>query len=213
MSDEKTNRTAVTPEFRAAFPRLFEAEEMREGGKKAFGVEAVFAPDADLSELKKLASRVKKEFWGDSPPKKIKSPFLNGNEINEGREDNGKNPRPEIEDCTLIRLNTTIKPEVVSLNPNIPITDETEVYSGCRMRAFVYCYAYEPTKDDPTIKNGITFLLNHVQKLGDAEQWGAVREKASSAFDDEVSQKSESSSAFDDDVSDNDSGGEDDWGA
>jgi hypothetical protein len=205
MTNKKAIRTALTPEFRAAFPKLFEAEAMREGGSKSFGVEAVFAPDADLSALKKLASRVKNEHWGDKPPKKVTSPFIDGDEYNRRREDEGKNPRQEIEGCTLIRLNTTNKPEVVSLNPNVPITDETEIYPGCHMRAFVYCYAYGPTKEDPTRKNGITFILNHVQKLGDDEPWGAVRERASSVFDDEISEKSESSSAFDDDTSGSDS--------
>jgi hypothetical protein len=198
MTKDQTKRTALTPEFRAAFPKLFRPEAMRKDGKEFYSVEAVFAPDADLTELKKLASRVKHEHWGDNAPRKLVSPFRNGNEYNREREEEGKNPRPELEDCTIIRLKTTMKPEIVELNPNIPITDETEIYGGVRMRASIYCHPYEATKKDPTMKSGIAFLLNNVQKLGDAEQWGTTRQKARDDFDDDVSQKSEASGDFGD---------------
>lgn len=202
MTDKKTNRRIVTPPFRAAFPKLFKPDSMPGSEKEFYSVEAVFPPDTDLTAMKQLAARVAKEHWGDKIPKRLESPFRSGNDYNEERE----NPRPELEDCTFIRLKTSNKPDVVEKNPNVFITDESEIYSGCWMRASVYCHPYD-NRQNPQQKNGVTFLLNHVQKLKDDEPWGTPRKSAAKDFDDELSDKSEAQNEF----ADNGSGDDIPW--
>lgn len=194
MTNEKVNRRIVTPPFRAAYPKLFRPEQRSENDPKLYyGVEAIFSPDTDLTEMKKLAMQVAKEHWGDKQPKKLESPFKKGDEYNEERE----KQRPELEGCVFIRFNSTNKPEVVGKNPNVPITDESEIYSGCWMRASVYCHPYDNRKN-PQQKNGITFLLNNVQKLKDDEPWGGQKQSAASDFDDDMSEKGEAQNDFTD---------------
>ncbi len=194
MTEKRINRTILTPPFRAAFPKLFQPEQrVQSDPKKYYGVEAIFPPDADLSTLKKLASDVAKEHWGDNVPKKLISPFKNGNEYNEDRE----SPRPELTDCVFMRLNTTTKPDVVDIKRQA-ITDESEIYPGCWMRASIYCHPHD-NRTDKTRANGITFLLNNVQKLKDDEPWGAQRKSAFADFDDNVSESSEIQEEFSDD--------------
>lgn len=203
MTDKKTNRRIITPPFRAAFPKLFRPEKIKETDeKKNYGVEAVFAPDTDLSEMKALAKKVAMEHWDEKPPKKLKNPFRSGNEYNEDLKDQGKEPRPELVDATFMRFNSTNKPEVVNTKRQF-ITDESEIYSGCWMRASVYCHAYD-NKKDPQKGNGITFMLNHIQKLKDDDPWGSPRQSAAQDFDDELSDASEAQNEFGDNGSDDD---------
>lgn len=200
MTEKKTNRRIITPPFRAAFPKLFRPDAMQNSNsdKEFYSVEAVFQTDADLSKMKALARQVAEEHWGDKIPKRLESPFRNGNEYNDERE----NPRPELTDTTFIRLKTTRKPGIVDLKRR-SIEDESEIYSGCWMRASVYCHPYD-NKTDPMRKNGVTFLLNHVQKLKDDEPWGTPRSSAHNDFDDELSVSSDAQNEFADDDSDDD---------
>lgn len=199
MTDKKTNRRIKTPPFRAAFPRLFTPEPRAQNDPTPYyGVEAIFSSDTDLIEMKELAKQVVKEHWNNKPPKKLESPFKKGNEYNEDRD----TPRPELEDCIFIRLNTTKKPEVVDKKRQF-ITDESEIYSGCWMRATVYCHPYD-NRGNPQKGNGITFLLNNIQKLKDDEPWGQQRRSAFEDFDDEMSDSTESQEEFaDNNESDN----------
>lgn len=188
---DKTNRRCVTPPFRMAYPSLFKMEEYQ--GKETYGMEAVFPPDADLSELKKIAGMVRKDKWGEKPPKTVKSPFINGDRYNEEHD----NHRAELEGATFLRLRTTNKPEIVDIKLR-EVTDQIQVYSGRWARASVYCHAYEGD-----MSKGVTFLLNNVQLLQDDEPWGAPRASAHDDFDDEMSQKSEAQDDFSSD---------DEWG-
>jgi len=198
MTEKKTDRRIITPPFRAAFPKLFTPEKRSENDPKLYyGLEAIFAPDEDLSKLKALAKQVAMEHWNRKPPRKLESPFKSGDEHNADREDQGKEPREELKGCTFMRFHTTAKPEVVDKKKQF-ITDESEVYSGCCMRASVYCHPYD-NKTDPQKGNGITFMLNNVQKLKDDEQWGSPRKTAAEDFDDELSESTEAETDFADD--------------
>lgn len=169
----------ITPPFRLAFPKLFQPEKFGGEGDETYGLEAIFSNDIDLSDLKKLASKVKKDKWGDNPPKKLKSPFLDGNDTEYESHQN----------CIYMRFRTTIKPGIVNLNLQY-IDSETDIYPGCWCRASIFCFAY----DRPESK-GITFLLNNVQKIKDDEPF-VSRATAEEDFDDEMSKKSETQKEF-----------------
>lgn len=163
-----------TPAFRMAYPALFQTEEYQ--GRITYGTDAVFPPNEKekLKEMKKLANHVAKEKWGDKLPKNLKSPFIDGNEYNENRD----NHRPELKDAIFLRLRTTNKPEVTDLeSKGAPIRDQTLVYSGRWAKATVYCHAY-----DTQGSKGVTFLLNNVLLLQDDEPWGAPKASAEDDF-------------------------------
>jgi hypothetical protein len=198
MTEKKQNRTCKTPPFRMAFPALLEMKEFQ--GELKYGLEAVFPPDTDLSELKKLASQVKKEMWGDNSPKNLKSPFIKGDQYN----DEHDNHRSEIVGTTFMRLNTTNKPGVIDLKGR-NIDDKDEIYSGRWAKATVYCHAY-----DNKGSKGITFLLNNVLLLQDDEPWGVVRRSAQEDFGDEV-EPSEAQNEFAEETQANQTETEDEW--
>jgi hypothetical protein len=179
----KQNNRVMTPPFRAAFPSLFEASEYE--GKKTYGVEAVFPEGTDLDKLRKVVARVRNEKW-DKNVKNIKLPFLDGDDYNEKHD----TVREELKGATFLRLRTTNRPDVVDISRQT-ITDETEVYSGCWMRATIYCFAY-----DRPGSRGVSFILNNVQKIKDDEPWGAPKISAYADFDDDVSQTSEAQNEF-----------------
>ena len=180
-------RRLYTPVFRLAFPALFEPREFR--GQTKYGLEAVFDSDADLSKMKKVAEQVAREKWGKKLPAKFRSPFINGNAINERRIAEDKNPRPELENATLMRFRSTNKPDICKRNRHVK-AEESEVYSGRLARASVYCFAYD---------DGVTFLLNNVQIFEeDGVCWGGAPLSAANDFNDEISQPSEAQAEFSD---------------
>ena len=85
----------------------------------------------------------------------------------------------DVEDnagCWLLNVSSGTKPGVVDRNLD-PIMDSAELYSGCYARVSLNCYPYNYEG-----KIGITFGLNHIQKLQDGESLSG-RTKAEDDFD------------------------------
>lgn len=166
----------LTPEFRATFTSLFKpsASKNADGtaGKLKYSVRAAFPPTTDLKVLKAQAEQAVKDKWGDKVPKSLRSPFRLNEELD--------NPIPGIGDDWIIMTfsaNEDRRPGLVG--PKLQdIIDETEVFSGCWMRAQVRAFAYENAGN-----RGVSFGLQNVQKLRDDEPLGAGRVPASKAFD------------------------------
>ena len=60
----------------------------------------------------------------------------------------------------------------------MPVLDASEVYSGCFVRVALGAFAYNNSGN-----KGISFGLNHVQKLRDGEPLGGIT-RAEDEFDD-----------------------------
>jgi len=166
--------SVVTPEFRAAFVHVFKPQAGIDGGAPKHSVVMLFPKTADLSGLKALAQKTAIEFFGgaDKIPADFKSPFRDGN------------TKPELEgykDMIFVTASSNADkfpaPGVVDANKQ-PILDQSQVYSGCYMRAVVTCFGYNRAGN-----KGVSFGLNHVQKIRDGEPFSG-RGKAEDAFDD-----------------------------
>ena len=70
------------------------------------------------------------------------------------------------EDAYFINCNSKTAPQIVDLN-GMPITDETEVYSGCYARVSINFYAFNTNGN-----KGIACGLGNIQKTGDGESLG-----------------------------------------
>ena len=81
-------------------------------------------------------------------------------------------------------------PVVVGPNPNIPITDEEEVYGGRWARAQVNAFAY-----DVGGNKGVAFGLNMIQLLDHDEPFGQSN-NAANVFDNEDDGSNEAASTF-----------------
>lgn len=164
----------VTPEFRAAFVHVFKPQDGIDGGAPKHSVVMLFDKTTDLSQMKALAQSTAIDFFGgaDKIPAKFKSPFRDGSE------------KPGLEgykDKIFVTASSNAEkfpaPGVVDANKQ-PILDQTQVYSGCYMRAVVTCFGYNRAGNV-----GVSFGLNHVQKIRDGEPFSG-RGRAEDAFDD-----------------------------
>jgi hypothetical protein len=158
MSDE-TKETLFTPEFRVSFPDVFKATSVNNSEPK-FRLSMLFAPGADLSELRALASRVAVARWGADKVKemvaagKFKSPFLDG-----------ANDKYELPPGTiLVRATTLFQPGIVD-EQNQPILRPEEFYGGCYAWARVHAFTHHHAQSKP----GVSIGFDVVQKLRDGK--------------------------------------------
>ena len=96
--------------------------------------------------------------------------------LRDGDEEGDLERNPEYEGHYFMSVNSKTQPGIVDQNVN-PILDSTEVYSGCYARVSINCFAYNVQGN-----RGVSFGLNHVQKLADGDYLGG-RSKASDDFD------------------------------
>ena len=180
MSD--LNPRIITPELVCSFPNLLIArtiEGAAADAKPKFGITLLAYPDkrqkylpgtADLTPMRKIATAVAREFFGDKlagliKAGKFRSPFL------EDQEQCEKWGWPE--GTIIIRTSSIQKPGVVSCvkdvdgKPKLMTPEEIEdrIYPGARVRCSLRAYAY-----DKAGNKGVAFGLQNVQWLGEDER-------------------------------------------
>lgn len=165
MAEKQTVRKATTPVARVCFPNVFRKNE--KSGK--YQLDLVFDKKADLSELKKMAQEAAKEYFGDTLPKNIRSPFKfeprknqTTGEIYAGYDDM----------ACYITVRSDSQPGVVDASLQ-EIIDEQDFYGGCYARATVTCFAYGGKKKGYV--PGISFGLQNIQKLKDGEPFSKLK--------------------------------------
>lgn len=156
----------LTPEFRVSYPHVFKAQAIKPTDKPKFSVTMLFPKTADLSALKeamrqaKIAEFGSKENWPDD----LESPVVDG--------DNPKHADKEgYKGHWVIKASTNEdqRPGVVDENVE-PIVDQSKFYPGCYARAYIYAYVWEYMG-----KQGVGFILDHVQKLRDGKSFGGKK--------------------------------------
>lgn len=170
----------ITPEGIMSYPHVFEPQKPKGNGKAKYSTAIIFLAGTDLSELKRVVTTVGVEKFGADrfadmvKKKQIRLPFREGEE--KGYPDGSIfiNVRSDNQPGVVDRIQDpkTGKPRV--------ITDESEIYAGCRVRASVTAFYY-----DTDGNKGITFGLNNIQKLGDGERLDG-RTRAEDDFDAEA---------------------------
>ena len=176
---------AITPDFRASWPKVFTPEKNDLNGKMEYTVDALFPKGTDLTPLKKLAERAALEKFPHGLPANFRSPFRDGSEKvqkdkNTGQVLMGPDGLPQLQPgfergATFIKLKTEQRPGIVGPD-NVVIIDAAQVYGGCWLRAQVHCYAYSQKGN-----SGVSFGLDNIQKLRDDEPLSG-RVKAENAF-------------------------------
>ncbi|WP_137390865.1 ssDNA-binding protein [Rhodoligotrophos defluvii] len=172
-----------TPKSRLGFTKtLFEPRARAEGKDPEYGCSIVIPPTADISLLKKVAQDVAiAEFGKEQLEKLLKQgkfrwPFMKGEQC-EGA--NGKHFPDECDDWTVIRANSKQRPGIVDAR-GLTVDEESLAYSGrwgvASLRAFAY------GKGAKHGNYGVSFGLQNVQILDDAEPWGGTRVRAEDEF-------------------------------
>lgn len=158
----------ITGKCRLSYVHLFEAYSSFEGQDAKFSV-VLLIPKTDTKTIaaikaaQKLAlENGKTSKFGGSIPKAWKNTFRDGDE--EG--DLDKNP--EYAGHMFMTVSNKTRPGIVDQNVQ-PILDSTEVYSGCYARVSITAFPFSASGS-----KGVSFGLNHVQKLADGEPLGSV---------------------------------------
>jgi hypothetical protein len=180
-----TDTTVITPEFRVSYPKVFKPERNDLNGRMQYSLVALFPPGADLSKLKAAAKAACVKKWGDNTakwPKNLRDPFKDqGAKEKEDDQGNKYMPSGYVKGAVYLDLKTEKnKPGLVDAR-NQDIIDEADFYGGCYARAQVNARAYGGDEKNKA-NAGVSFYLNHVQKLRDGDSFGSVARNPSDVF-------------------------------
>jgi len=180
----------VTDKVRLSYCHLFEPFSSFEGQDPKYSV-VILIPKSDTRTIKKIKAAQqaalelgKASKFNGSIPKNWK------NTLHDGDEEADLDKNPEYEGHYYMTVSNKTKPGVVDQALNAVI-DQTEVYSGCYARVSLNAYAFNVSGS-----KGVSFGLNHVQKLEDGEPFGSFS-RAEDDFD--VVEGFESDNDMDDD--------------
>ena len=172
-----------TPEFRVAFPAVFQPKRNDLSKKDEFSVVALFPKGADLSGLEKAAKEALEAKFGADKSKwpgdiaKYRSPFRDQGDREKVDKQTGKRTLPQgyEKGSIYLTLRSAQRPGVVD-NKMEEIIDTSDFYGGCWARASTNAYAY-----DQKGNRGVSFGLGNLQKLRDGDAFGN-RTKAQDDF-------------------------------
>jgi hypothetical protein len=177
MSDFKV----ITPKAMLSYPHLDKPQPKKKPTDKSkFSAALVFAPGTDLSALEAAAEAAVEDRWGAKGVEKLRkgqlrSPFRK-DATSKGYEDGS----------VFINARSDYKPGLVYLWPEPGTNKPAEVadedvrdvfYPGAQVRAQLSAFTY-----DTDGNKGVSFGLNHVQKLAEGKRIDG-RGPANEAFD------------------------------
>lgn len=169
----------VTGKVRLSYVHLFEAYTSFENQPAKYST-VVLIPKTDkvtINKIKKAQLAAlelgKAGKFGGSIPKNWK------NTLHDGDTEADLEKNPEYEGHMYMTISNQTKPGIVDRDLQ-PILDTTEVYSGCYARVSMNAYPFNAQGS-----KGVSFGLNHVQKLADGEAFGNVT-KAEDDFGDDL---------------------------
>lgn len=167
MSEEKKAKfkSIMSPTFRVSFPHVFKPYSMQDGQEPAYSIEMMFPEGTDLTEMKKLATEVKRAKWGDNAPEGLRNPFKDGN----------LKKLESYKGMTIVSARTKQRPGLIDENYN-EIIDQAKFYAGCWAKATLTCYAYEARNKQGVILNrGVAFGLQNIMKVKDDTAFSGKR--------------------------------------
>lgn len=178
MATQTASPTKVTTgRVRLSYVHLFEPWSSNPLTNPARYSVMVLIPKTDTATLGAIrkaeaaAAELGKAKFGGTIPRNLKSVLHDGDE----EADLDKNP--ERAGHFYMTTSSKTKPGVVDAQVK-PILDSTEVYSGCWARVAINGFAYSNNGN-----KGISFGLNHVQKVADDEVLGGGSSRAEDEFE------------------------------
>lgn len=155
----------TTGKVRFSYVNAFAPKLMPDGVTEKYSV-TLLIPKTDKKTLAKITSAIeaaKEAFIQKNPgkklPKNLPTTLHDGDAPKESGEDFGS----ECKGCMVISVNSKNRPVVVYADKT-PMTEPTELYSGCYGRAVLNFYVYNTAG-----KIGVTAGLNGLMKLEDGE--------------------------------------------
>lgn len=162
------NTQVTTGKVRFSFVNVFAPKAQMDDGPEKYSV-TLLIPKSDKATLSKIDAAIKaaKAKYTEShngKPAPGKTTLHDGDGT---RPSDGEPFGDECKGCMVITVSSKNKPVIVYADKT-PITDPTELYSGCYGRAIINFYAY-----DTQGNKGISAGLNGIMKLHDGEPLGS----------------------------------------
>lgn len=158
----------TTGKVRFSYCNLFEPRAVQEGQEPKYSV-TLLIPKSDKATLAKINEAVKaakadyaQKHGGKPLPANCKTTLHDG----DGERPSGDEFGEECKGHYVITVSSKKKPVLVDAN-KLPITEESELYSGCYGRAIINFYGF-----DTQGNKGISAGLNGIMKLHDGEPLG-----------------------------------------
>lgn len=158
----------TTGKVRFSYCNLFTPKATQEGGPLKYSV-TLLIPKSDKATLQKIKAAMeeaKTKYLSSHNGKKLPANLKSSLHDGDGERPNGGEFGEECKGCYVITVSSNNKPVIVDAN-KVPITEPTELYSGCYGRAIINFYVY-----DTNGNKGITAGLNGIMKLYDGEPLG-----------------------------------------
>ena len=157
------SRECKLPECTIAYmPTLWKAKKITSDSDPKYSCVLVFDEGTDLSEFKELLKAELVDTFGKDIPAKAKYPLKKGEEVFPGK---GDTPSPFAGKMVLSSA-TNEQPKMVKIMNGAyePIFDHSELYSGCRVQAFVGIQGYKME-----VNSGVACFVNGILKISDGE--------------------------------------------
>jgi len=166
----------VTGKVRLSYVHVFEPYANDANDEEKYSC-VILVPKTDTATLAKLEKAVKAAAeQGKNSKFDGKIPGNLQTTLHDGDEEGDLEKNPEYEGQMYMSVSSKTKPGIVDANVN-PILDSTEVYSGVYARVSINAFPYNYKG-----KKGVSFGLNHIQKLADGDYLGG-RSKAEDDFE------------------------------
>lgn len=164
----------VTGKVRLSYVHIFEAFSNNDQEAKFSCVILIPKKDKDTLAKIRAAQKAAADSFTKWPNGKV--PANLPTTLHDGDEEADLERNPEYEGHMYMAINSKTRPGIVDEDVN-PILDSTQVYSGCYARVSMNAFAYNTQGN-----KGVSFGLNHVQKMGDGDYLGG-RSKAEDDFE------------------------------
>ena len=177
MANETNPTKVVTGIVRLSYVHLFEPWSGQPGQDPKYSV-CLLIPKSDKRTLAKIKAAIEaakerdKGKWGGKVPANLKISLRDGDAALESGEREGE----EYAGHYFMNVSSKQRPGIVDAFVQ-EIMDPYEVYSGCYARVSINAFGYNSNGN-----RGISFGLNHVQKIKDGEPLGGGRGKAEDDF-------------------------------
>lgn len=165
----------VTGKVRLSYVHLFEPFTNNPDQEAKYST-VLLIPKSDKTTYKKLRKAQQAALENGVAKFGGKIPKTWKDTIHDGDEEADLDRNPEYAGHWYMSVSAKTKPGIVDRDVN-PIMDSTEVYSGCYARVSINAFAFNTQGS-----KGVSFGLNHVQKLADGESLTG-RSRAEDDFD------------------------------
>lgn len=160
-----TSTQITTGKVRFSYCNLFTPRAAQDGAAEKYSV-TLLIPKTDKFTLKKIKAAMdaaKANYLAKNSGKKLPANLKSTLHDGDGERPNGGEFGPECKGCYVITVSSNNKPVLVYADKT-PLTEPTELYSGCYGRAIINFYVY-----DTQGNKGISAGLNGIMKLEDGE--------------------------------------------